>query len=69
MRFSELISKFTIAVTNEECNLLDRVTNMSPISAYTERDQFVIENLIRKSLLSKVNKNGTVLIIKNEYKT
>lgn len=69
MRFNELISKFTIALTNEESALLDKITDLAPLTAYTERDQFVIENLVRKSLLSKVNKDGTTLIRKNEYKT
>lgn len=65
MRYNELISKFTIAVTNEESELLDKIDDLLPVESFVERDQFVIENLVRKSLLSKVNKNGVIFVRKN----
>jgi hypothetical protein len=40
--------------------------DVTPIHAYTEREQFVIESLIRKALVSKVVKNGRILVMANE---
>ena len=35
------------------------------LSEYDERQQIVINNLIRKSLITKINSNGTIAIKKN----
>lgn len=71
MKLNELISKFTIALSNEEAKVLEGMKDsVSPLHSYTPREQFVIESLIRKALVSKVVKNGTVLVMANEeYKS
>ena len=66
MKFNELIKGFDIFMTNEEKTLLDKVKNPCYIDAFSEREQTVIESLIRKSILSKVNYKGSVVIIPNE---
>jgi len=67
MKINELISKFTIALSNEEASVLENMKDrISPLYSYTPREQFVIETLIRKALVSKVVKNGTVLVMANE---
>jgi hypothetical protein len=66
MKINDLISEFRIQMSNEEKLLLDRMSKPCYFSSLTEREQFVAENLIRKSLISKVNYNGTVVVIQNE---
>ena len=68
MKINELISEFTIAMSNEEADVLKKVERHSPLPliSFTERDQFVIEGLIRKALVSKVVNNNMVLVVANE---
>jgi len=67
MKINELISKFIIALSNEEAKVLEGMGDkIAPFHSYTPREQFVIENLIRKALVSKVVKNGSVLVMANE---
>ena len=66
MKLNDLITQFTIAMTNEEAKLLRSVKGVMPLESFDEREQFVLEGLIRKSLVSKVVQNGTVLIVKND---
>lgn len=64
MKLSEV---FDIYTTNEEQTVLDKMDSVVPIESYTEREQFIIENLIRKSLVTKVRHNQSYLVVKNEY--
>jgi len=66
MKLNELIIDFTIAVTNEEKAILERMDRPSPMTNFTAREQTIINNLIRKSLVSKVLSKGNVWVIKNE---
>ena len=49
MKINELLQTFTIALSNEESEVLNQMSKgvVTPIHAYTEREQFVIESLIR----------------------
>jgi hypothetical protein len=67
MKLNELISEFKIAVTNEERAVLDKMQSISPIDSFEEREQVIIENLIRKSLVSKVVRNSQTLVMKNGF--
>lgn len=55
-------------MSNEEKDVLDRMSGVQPLDSFTEREQFVIEGLIRKSLVSKVHNKGSVLVMANEIK-
>jgi hypothetical protein len=66
MKINELISDFEIYVSNEESALLSRMQSTQPIESFTEREQFIIENLIRKSLISKIVKNNQTWVVSNE---
>lgn len=68
MKLNELIKQFSIAMSNEEKDMLDRMSGVQPLDSFTEREQFVIEGLIRKSLVSKVHNKGSVLVMANEIK-
>jgi hypothetical protein len=61
-----LIEDFTIFTTNEEKQVLSKIDDMMPIDTFTEREQTIIENLVRKSLVSKVHQRGSTLVMANE---
>lgn len=66
MKLNELIQSFTIQISNEENEIFEKLDNPTPLSAFNEREQFVIQNLIRKSLVSKVVHKGQTLVLKND---
>ena len=68
MKLNELIQSFTIAMSNEEAAVLKSIQGVQPLESFSERDQFVIEGLIRKSLVSKVHNKGSTLVMANEIK-
>ena len=65
MKINELITEFTIATSNEEKKLLKSIKGAMPLESFDERDRFIMDNLIRKSLVSKVHNNGYTLVITN----
>ena len=63
MKISDLIKNtFT---TNEEKAALDKLDRASPLRGFSERDQVIIEGLIRKSLVSKIKNGSTIMVVKN----
>ena len=66
MKLNELITQFTIAMSNEEASLLKTIKGVMPFEGFDEREQFVLEGLIRKSLVSKVYSKGSTLVLANE---
>lgn len=67
MKLNELITDFTIYLTNEEKSLLETVNGLTPLSKYQEREQTIIDNLIRKSILTKVMYNNQIMVMTNDY--
>lgn len=66
MKINELIKSFTIYITNEEESFLNSFDGTAPIEQFSEREQVIIENLIRKSLISKIRNNNSFVIRKND---
>lgn len=66
MKLNELLTDFNIQMSNEEQEVLQRCKSVRPLHTFSERDKFVIEGLIRKSLVSKIIHNGDVLVVTNE---
>lgn len=62
MKLNELISDFTIFLTNEEKNFLDKFANGCYTDTLTERDQTVVDNLLRKSVVTKIRHQGSYWI-------
>ena len=54
MKINELIKDFEVYTSNDEKRMLEQLTYVRPLSSFSERDQFTIESLIRKSLVIKV---------------
>lgn len=67
MKINELIQEFTIQATNEERVVMQKCDNVRSLDSFSERDRFIIEALIRKSLVSKIVQNGTVMVVINEF--
>lgn len=67
MKINELIQSFEIYKTNEEKELLGRIdAKPHPMSSYTEREQVIIDNMIKKSLVSKVRDRDLFLVMRND---
>jgi hypothetical protein len=55
-------------MSNEEKSVLDSLEGVRPLDSFTEREQFIIESLIRKSLVSKVHHKGSTLVMANDLR-
>jgi hypothetical protein len=64
MNINEVVKK--IYMTNEEKTLLDQSDLPRPLGSFPEREQTIINNLIRKSIISKVQHNGTIMVKRND---
>ena len=64
MKITELVK--SIYMTNEEKDLLETFDSPCLLRSFPEREQIIINNLIRKSIISKVQHNGTIMVIRNE---
>jgi len=67
MKLNELVTDFSIYLTNEEKSLLETVNGLVPLTTFQEREQVIINNLIRKSVVSKVLYNNQVMVMPNDY--
>ena len=54
MKINELVDNFEIWTTNEERSLLKKLSKPIKISQLSEQDQFKVQTLIRKSLVTKI---------------
>ena len=62
MKINELIQEFEIWTTNEEREILKKLKNPVKLSSLAEHDQFKVQAMIRKSLITKIgHKDPTVV--------
>ena len=66
MKINELIKDFRIFMTNEEKVELDNLNAPTPYASLTERQQVIMTNLIRKSLVSKIRENNVIMVARND---
>jgi hypothetical protein len=66
MKINELIGNFVIWTTREEDAMLQRLEAVSYLHSFSEHDQFIIEGLIRKSLVIKIGDRNPK-VIANEF--
>lgn len=62
MKINELISDFEVWTTNEEVELLKKLNKPIKLAALSEHDQFRVQALIRKSLVTKVGHNDPTVV-------
>ena len=67
MKLNELTGEFFIQTTNEENALLGKISNACFLEGLSEREAFVVENLVKKSLVRKIKMNGNVMVVPNEH--
>lgn len=67
MKLNELISDFEIWTTNEEKVLLNKLSKPVPLSSLSEQDQFRVQALIRKSLITKVGQEQPYVVINEKF--
>jgi hypothetical protein len=66
MKINELLNGFTIYTSREEDAMMERLKTAVPLSSFNEHDQFIIEGMIRKSLIIKIGSNNP-RVIANEF--
>jgi len=54
MKINELIHDFSIWTTNEEAKLLKQLKEPVKLHSLSEHDQFRVQAMIRKSLITKI---------------
>jgi hypothetical protein len=65
MKLTDLSSDLKIALSNEEAAVLEQVLHARPLAEFTDREKVIISTLVRKSCLSKVVHEKTVMVVKN----
>ena len=65
MRINELIQEFTIQTSNEEKEVLGKFKSAKNLDTFMERDQEVINQLVRKSLVRKIEQDNSVMVVAN----
>jgi hypothetical protein len=69
MKINELITGFDIWTTNEEKALLQKLDKPTPVSSLSEYEQFKIEAMVRKSLLTKIGHTNPLVVANEKNKT
>lgn len=53
-------------MNNEEATLIETIDRPCLMDSFTAREQTIIQSLVRKSLVSKVVKDGYAYIVRND---
>jgi len=64
-----ILDGFEIWISNEEAELLERLKNPTKLSNLSEHDQFRVQALIRKSLVSKIGLQDPTIVANEKSKT
>lgn len=65
MKLNELVRTIPTWISNEEQQVLDKIKGLEPASIFSEREQQIIENLVRKSLVITVTDKGNTYLYPN----
>jgi hypothetical protein len=68
MKVNELITDFEIWTTNAEAELLERLKSPIKLSHLSEQDQFKVQAMIRKSLVSKIGMKDPTVVANEKNK-
>lgn len=67
MKLNQLLPEFVIYVNNEEAQVREKCMELTPVTNFTEREQFVLEQLVKKSVVSKVKHNNQWWVLANDF--
>ena len=62
MKINELLGEFGIYTTNEEGQLLKKLQQPVKLRQLSEHDQFIVQAMIRKSLITKIGHNDPTVV-------
>jgi hypothetical protein len=62
MKINELLGEFGIYTTNEEGKLLKKLQQPIKLAHLNERDQVIVQGMIRKSLITKIGHNDPTVV-------
>jgi hypothetical protein len=65
MKLNELVRSLDTWLSNEECAVLQRIDGLQPVSIFSDREIQVIEGLVRKSLVIRVENKGNTFLYPN----
>jgi hypothetical protein len=65
MKINELVGEFGIWTTGEEATLLKKLSKPVKLATLSEHEQFTIQAMIRKSLITKIGHTNP-LVVANE---
>ena len=68
MKINELIQDFEIWTTNEEKSILKKLKDPIKLSQLGEHDQFKVQGMIRKSLITKIGFNDPSVVANEKFK-
>lgn len=68
MKINELLGNFEIWTTNEEKELLKKFDQPVKVSTLSEQDQFKVQTMIRKSLLTKIGHEDPMVVANEKTK-
>ena len=69
MKINELLGEFGIYTTNEEGELLKKLQRPIKLRQLSEHDQFIVQGMIRKSLVSKIGLQDPTIVANEKPKT
>ncbi len=62
MKIRELLGNIEVYTSNAEKQMLEQLKVSRPLKSFSERDQFTIEGLVRKSLVIKIGTDNPRVI-------
>ena len=68
MRVSELIKDFSVWTTNEEREILKKLQTPVRLKSLSEQEQFRIQAMIRKSLVTKIGMEDPMVVANEKTK-
>jgi hypothetical protein len=68
MKINELIQSFEIWTTNEEKALLKKLQDPVKLATLSEQDQFKVQAMIRKSLVTKIGQHNPTVVANEKAK-
>jgi hypothetical protein len=68
MKINELIQDFEIWTTNEEKSILKKLKDPVKLSQLGEQEQFKIQAMIRKSLITKIGFTDPSVVANEKFK-
>ncbi len=65
MNFKQITNELRVQISLEEKKLLAKMDTLCDYEEFTERQQYVLDNLIRKDIIKKVLYQGKQYLVNN----